>query len=88
MDLLLNPKFDLIIAEIDLMGLDGFDLSLKLNKYQINIPLLFLTTRDDDAKRTEAKFSGAIGFISKQTEYSLLPSKVREIQHKKSSMVS
>ncbi len=88
LDLLLNPKFDLIISEIDIVGLDGFDLSLILNKYQISVPLLFLTTRDDEGTRTEAQYSGAKGLLSKQTEYSLLPSKVREILQEKSSMAS
>lgn len=88
LDLLLDPKFDLIISEIDILGLDGFDLCMILKKYQIEIPLLFLTNRDDLGTRTEAKFSGASGLISKQTEYSTLPFRVREILHEKSFMAS
>ncbi len=88
LDLLLDPKFDLIISEIDILGLDGFDLCMILKKYQIDIPILFLTNRDDLGTRTESKFSGASGLISKQTEYSTLPFRVREILHEKSFMAS
>jgi len=87
-DVLLDPKYDLIISEIDIRGLDGFDLSLILNKYQIDIPLIFLTSRDDEATRNEALFAGVKELISKQTEYTLLPTKVGEVLQKKSSMAS
>lgn len=88
LDVLLNPKFDLIVSEIDIKGLDGFDLCLILNKYQIEIPLIFLTARDDEATRNEATYAGVKDFVSKQTEYTLLPKKVGEVLQKKSHMAS
>lgn len=88
LDVLLDPKYDLIVSEIDIKGLDGFDLGLILSKYQIEIPLIFLTSRDDEATRNEALYAGVIDFVSKQTEYTLLPKKVGEVLQKKSYLAS
>ncbi len=87
-DVLLDPKFDLIVSEIDIKGLDGFDLCLILNKYQIDIPLVFLTSRDDQTTRNEAEYAGVNEFVSKQTEYTLLPKKVGEVLQKRAAMAS
>jgi len=88
LDLILDPKFDLIISEIDILGLDGFDLCAIIKKYQIDIPVLFLTNRDDQTTRTEAVYAGVEGFISKQFEYVSLPRTVRKILQEKSSIAS
>lgn len=60
-------KFDLVIADVNMPNMGGIMLvqSLRtLPEYRF-IPILFLTTESDAAKRQEGKSAGATGWIVK-----------------------
>lgn len=73
LDRLSRPTYDLIISEIEMPGLNGFDLIKLMNKCQINVPLVFLTSRDDRTTIEEARHAGIDVVISKKNDYINLP---------------
>jgi|AntRauTorcE11898_2_1112593.scaffolds.fasta_scaffold106026_1 CheY-like chemotaxis protein len=79
LDELSAPEFDLIISEILMSGLDGFDLVRFLKKCFIKIPVVFLTVKDDDTTRREAKNAGVAKLISKRVDYVNLPHIVDQV---------
>ena len=68
-----RPVYDLIVSEIDMPGLSGFDLIKLMNKCQIDVPLVFLTNKDDSTTIAEATHAGRCRLISKENEYINLP---------------
>jgi len=73
LDKLNQPTYDLIISEIEMPGLNGFDLIKLMSKCHINVPLVFLTSRDDRTTIDEAKHAGIDRVISKKNVYINLP---------------
>lgn len=73
LDLLVSPDFDLILSEIELPGITGFDMVNLLQKCKIDVPVAFLTTKDDVTTQFEALNCGVEQLISKRREYSNLP---------------
>lgn len=68
-----DPSYELVLSEIDMDGLDGFDLAQLMRKCCINTAVGFLTSHDDETTRNEAINQGISLFISKKTEYVNLP---------------
>ena len=51
-DLLFSARFDLIISDIMMPGIDGFEFAETIRKQDKTIPILFMTSRDDiDSKQ-------------------------------------
>jgi DNA-binding response OmpR family regulator len=73
MDKLMTPHYDLIISETEMNGLSGFDLCRMLQKYRIELPIVFLTAHDDQTTRDEASNIGVTRLISKRHDYVNLP---------------
>lgn len=82
LDELSAPEFDLIISEILMSGLDGFDLVRFLRKCFIKIPVVFLTVKDDETTVREAKSAGIARLISKRVDYPNLPHIVDQVLSK------
>lgn len=61
---------DLIISDIMMPGLDGFDFLKQLKKYPLinKIPLIFLSGKDDVLSMDEGMNLGAAAFLSKPLE--------------------
>jgi len=59
------PIFDLIILDIMLPGLDGFEVCRKLRTEGNTIPILFLTARGSDADRILGLQLGADDYLTK-----------------------
>ena len=73
LDLLENPNYDLVLSEIQIDGLGGFDVLKLMQKCFIDVPVIFLTVDDDAMTRIEAEGLGAKKLISKNSEYINLP---------------
>jgi FixJ family two-component response regulator len=54
-----------IILDIDLNGQSGIDLRRQLLNQDINLPVIFITGSDSDAKRSAAMDSGCIAYLTK-----------------------
>jgi DNA-binding response OmpR family regulator len=63
----MTNRFDLLIIEVEVPSLDGFDLCAKLRATESNLetPIIFLVSRDDVEARTVYLQAGATDFISR-----------------------
>jgi CheY-like chemotaxis protein len=68
-----KQRFDLVLSEVELNGLSGFDTLKLMRKCYTDVPFAFLTSDDDRATRAEAEMMGAMALISKRQEYINLP---------------
>ncbi len=60
-------KFDLVLLDIEMPGLDGFELCRRLRKLPgyATSPVIYITARDDFESRAQALLAGADDFITK-----------------------
>lgn len=62
-----GAKIDLLITDLNMPGMNGIELIKEIRKlpnYKF-MPILFLTTESQQAKRAEAKAAGASGWLVK-----------------------
>lgn len=62
-----GAKVDLLITDLNMPGMNGIELIKEIRKlanYKF-MPILFLTTESQQAKRAEAKAAGASGWLVK-----------------------
>jgi DNA-binding response OmpR family regulator len=66
-DLLLENKFDLIILDVDMPGMNGFELCTKLRTLPAHkkTPVVFVTSLNDFESRASSTMSGGNDFIAK-----------------------
>ena len=64
-----GKKYDLLITDLNMPGMNGIEFIREVRKlpsYRF-MPILFLTTESQQAKRVEAKAAGASGWLVKPT---------------------
>jgi len=66
-DLLVTNRFDLIILDVDMPGMNGFELCTRLRQLPAHkhTPVIFVTVLDDFESRTNSMMSGGNDFIAK-----------------------
>jgi putative two-component system response regulator len=74
LDICMKEKPDLILLDIEMPGMNGFDVIARLrqNPYLDRIPVIFLTANHDAVTEIKALESGARDFIAKPVEKSIL----------------
>ncbi len=75
--------FDAVLLDLDLPGLDGFELARMLRKRGVRIPIIAITARsgaDDEARSHEA---GMDGFLRKPLSGEQLRAKLTELIHER-----
>ena len=67
LNLLMQSKFDLIFLDVDMPGMNGFELCSKLRTSQFNskTPVVFVTNLNDFENRANSTMSGGNDFIAK-----------------------
>jgi FixJ family two-component response regulator len=60
-----RPKFDCLVLDIQLKGMSGLDLSLRLSAVNDLTPVVFITAYDDPEVRDQAQASGCAGYFRK-----------------------
>ena len=62
-----GSELDLVITDLHMPNMNGIDLikSIRANSTYARVPILFLTTESQAAKKMEAKEAGATGWIVK-----------------------
>jgi CheY-like chemotaxis protein len=67
MAMLVENKFDLIVLDVQMGGMDGFELCTRLRKLGLHAktPVIFITCHDDFASKAASVTSGANDFIAK-----------------------
>ncbi len=79
MNLLGNLSYDLVIVDITMPSISGFDLIQLMQSFDYNIPVIFLSNNDNEWTIEESYNIGAKRFVSKEREFNYLPSIVKEV---------
>jgi FixJ family two-component response regulator len=61
-----------LIADIRMPGMSGLELQTKLNAEQCRIPIIFITAHGDTKMRTQAMRHGAVKFLAKPFDDTVL----------------
>ena len=77
--LLTSEKFDLIVIDITMPTLSGFDLVQLMQSFDIDTPVIFLSNNDNQWSIEESYSLGAKRFVSKEREFNQLPEIIREV---------
>jgi DNA-binding response OmpR family regulator len=73
LDRLNEEGTDMVISEICLSGLTGFDVLQLMRKCMIKAPMVFFSSMDDTVTELEAMSMGASQLISKRRDFINLP---------------
>ena len=77
-----NENFDVILSDVMLPGLDGFQLVRKLREKKIATPVLFLTARVELQDKLEGFEAGAEDYLTKPFDMEELDARVRVLLRK------
>jgi len=66
-----------LITDIRMPGMSGLDLQCRLQAARLLIPIIFITAHSDEGMRTQALWSGAVGFLAKPFDDEVLLDTVR-----------
>ena len=72
---------DLVLTDLNMPNLDGLGFIRELRKLPTfkGVPIIFLTTESDEARKSEAKAAGATGWIVKPFERDKLLAVVKRV---------
>lgn len=68
--------FDLVITDIMMPGMDGFELIKKLKQYKPNIPVIVITAYGDEEKEQKSKKLNVVEYIEKPFDIHAIREKV------------
>ena len=71
--MLSHTPYDLVIIDITMPALSGFDLLQMMQSFDIQTPVIFLSNNDNNWTIEEAYKRGARKFVSKEREFNSLP---------------
>ncbi len=77
LDLAIHGSFDLLILDIGLPGLDGFEVLRRMRDAGSELPVIVLTARDSVADTVTALEGGADDYMSKPFSFAELVARVR-----------
>jgi sigma-B regulation protein RsbU (phosphoserine phosphatase) len=70
---------DLVVLDVTLPGLDGFEVCRRMREEGLRTPILMLTSRSDESDRVEGLTSGADDYVTKPFSLSELFARIRGI---------
>jgi two-component system OmpR family response regulator len=74
-----NEPFDVIVLDIMLPGLSGYEVLRKLRAAQVWTPVLMLTAKDGDYDQTDAFDLGADDYLTKPFSFIVLTARLRAL---------
>lgn len=78
-----QKNYDLLILDIRLPGIDGFEVCRRLRKKGEQIPILMLTVRDDLQDKVKGLELGADDYLTKPFEFAELVARVKSLLRRK-----
>ena len=81
-------KYDLIILDVMLPFMSGFELCKQLREYKIDTPILMLTAKDDSEDIVNGLDSGADDYLTKPFILKELQARIRAMLRRKTSNTS
>lgn len=76
---LTTSQIDLILLDISMPTLDGFDFIKLMRSLHINAPVVFLSNKQDEYTMNLAKSEGVLRCVSKSGELIRLPEIIRDV---------
>lgn len=83
-----TEDYDLIILDIMMPQMNGFDVLKQLREMQISIPILLLTARDSVDDKVKGLDIGADDYITKPFHFAELLARVRALGRRKEAFIS
>ena len=77
-----SENFDLILLDLMLPGINGFDILKNLRSFGITTPVMIISALSDTAQIVEGLDLGAVDYIRKPFEWEELLARIRVIQKK------
>ncbi|KHD88124.1 MAG: hypothetical protein OM95_11245 [Bdellovibrio sp. ArHS] len=72
------PRVDLILSDINMPGMDGFELLQKVHEFNSSIPVYMVSAYESPEYRIKADSLGASRFLSKPVDFHLLVEMLRK----------
>ncbi len=79
LEMLAKQSYKLVIIDISMPTLSGFDLLQLMQSFGYSMPVIFLSNNDNEWTIKEAMNMGAAKFLSKEKDFNILPDIVREV---------
>jgi len=73
-----SQPFDLILLDVRMPGIDGLELQRRIRLARPTLPVIFISAHGDDAVRNRALEGGAIAFLDKPFDASVLLAAISE----------
>jgi DNA-binding NarL/FixJ family response regulator len=70
---------DLVLLDINLPGKNGIDLLREIKKSDIKCSVVMISNHDNEYYRDQCKQLGAEYFLDKSTDFTMVPSIIKEI---------
>jgi DNA-binding response OmpR family regulator len=87
-DLALTGSFDVVILDVMLPGIDGFEVCRRLRAGGIDTPVLMLTARDAVEDRVRGLDSGADDYLAKPFAFAELLARLRALGRRRNELSS
>src|SRR6187431_1479657 len=71
--------YDVVLLDLMLPGIDGFEICATLRAEQVWTPILMLTARDADTDQVRALDTGADDYLTKPFSYAVLIARLRAL---------
>jgi two-component system copper resistance phosphate regulon response regulator CusR len=82
LDLAATEKYDLIILDIMLPGISGFEVLENLNRFGIQVPVIITSALSSSERVVEGLDKGAIDYIKKPFEFNEFLARIRAVTRK------
>jgi two-component system copper resistance phosphate regulon response regulator CusR len=79
LDMAEMARYDLVILDLMLPKIDGFELCRRLRERDVQTPILMLTARDDKRARIEGLDTGADDYLTKPFDFDELLARMRAL---------
>ncbi|MCA1763144.1 MAG: two-component system response regulator [Cryomorphaceae bacterium] len=79
MKFLSKKPYQLVIVDITMPSISGFDLIQLMQSFDYDVPVVFLSNNDNEWTIEEAYNVGAKRFVSKEREFNFLADIVKEV---------
>jgi len=79
-DLRVHPDTTLVLLDLTLPGEGGLALFRELDRHSLLIPVVVISSHDDEASVRSAQAAGALGFVPKSADRRMLIDMVRHVQ--------
>ncbi|MGC9528583.1 MAG: response regulator [Limnospira sp.] len=83
-----GTDYDLILLDVGLPKLDGISLCKKLRSHDLQVPILLLTSRDNQQDKVKGLDSGADDYMVKPLDFEELAARIRAVLRRQSEAAS